>query len=93
MNAELAGQIRQLVLADLHDRDPKATVSVRERPDGLLDLTVVSTVFAGMAAAGRESLLWSILQTLPREATLHMTYSLLLTPTESQAFAVRKESD
>jgi hypothetical protein len=54
------------------------------RPNGLVDLTVISILFEGLNGLERESLFWRVFDTVPRDHLVYMTYCLLLTPQEAK---------
>ena len=93
MSDDLAAKVRRVILHAWREQDPGVVIRTRERADGLLDLTVVTRLFEGMEAFEREPLLWSALRDLTRYDAIHLTYSLLLTPSESVQFeSLREES-
>jgi len=78
--ARLAEQIRACVEA--WDRD--ATVRTGIRPDGKLDITVISCRFEGMDSREREAQFWVALDPVPEIEMVYLTYCLLLTPQEAE---------
>lgn len=103
MHDELAARVRQAVSQTWKAKDPGARVVTARRPDGKLDVTVISCQFEALGSEERERLLWSVLRCFAPQDTVQMTYSLLVTPSEAAAFAAdplppnadadRKDSD
>jgi len=94
MTGDLATRVRETIEAAWRPLDPNAQVSTRPRVGGLLDVTVVSRRFESLESEARERLLWETIRHLPADDTLHMTYSLLLTPSEAAIFSsLPEESD
>jgi hypothetical protein len=84
-----AGVDRQVRLEALlrerfHDMDPDAVVRSAVRPDGKVDLTVVSRLFEGKDSREREGLFWPVFDPVPKSELIYLTYSLLLTPDEAR---------
>ena len=77
---------RQRLEATVRDewgrRDPEGRVASTLRPDGKVDLRVVSTRFKTLDDRDREALFWPVFESVPREDLIYMTYCLLLTPEE-----------
>src|SRR5436853_155535 len=63
--------------------DPVAVVRTGVRPDGKMDVTVISDRFANIDSRDREGLFWPALAPIPKSEMVHLTYSLLLTPDEA----------
>ncbi|HLJ55639.1 MAG TPA: hypothetical protein VKT77_11420 [Chthonomonadaceae bacterium] len=64
--------------------DPDAAVRAETRPDGKLDLTVISRRFEGKDSREREEEFWPALHSIPKADMVHLTYCLLLTPEEAE---------
>jgi hypothetical protein len=79
-STRLAEQIRDCVAA--WDRDSE--VQARIRPDGKLDLTVISRRFEGLDSREREAEFWVALDPVPEFEMVFLTYGLLLTPQEAE---------
>ncbi|HZO91157.1 MAG TPA: hypothetical protein VFB38_22720 [Chthonomonadaceae bacterium] len=75
-------------------RDPEAQVTSVLRPDGKVDMTVVSRLFEGLGGLEREALFWPTFDPVPKSDLIYMTYCLLLTPEEAaRHFAAPGDSD
>ena len=57
--------LQRVLTREMHGIDPNARVSARTRPDGKIDVAVVSSLFIGKDSEEREALFWPILQTIP----------------------------
>ncbi len=79
----LRERLESLLRQGMDQRDPAATITGILRPDGKLDVTVVSEVFEGMDALEREALVWPLFASVPKPDLVRMTYCLLLTPGEA----------
>jgi hypothetical protein len=100
---ELAARVSEAVTSAWRTDDPEARVAATRRPDGKLDITVISRLFDSLPSVERERLLWSVLRSFPPDDTVRMTYSLLVTPAEAVGLAIpvnapvvdadRKDSD
>jgi hypothetical protein len=64
--------------------DPEAIVRSAIRPDGKLDITVVSRRFEGRDSREREADFWPALDLVPKPEMVYLTYCLLLTPEEAE---------
>ena len=65
------------------EQDPDAVVRSSVRPDGKVDITVVSSLFEGRDSREREGIFWPVFDPVPKSELIYMTYCLLLTPEES----------
>ncbi len=72
--------VRQCVTA----WDPEAEVRAATRPDGKVDITVVSRRFEGRDSREREADFWPALEPVPKSEMVYLTYCLLLTPEEAE---------
>lgn len=78
--ARLEGLIRECVSG----WDEDATVRSAIRPDGKIDVTIVSARFEGMDSREREETFWPVLGPVPKPEMIFCTYCLLLTPAEAE---------
>jgi hypothetical protein len=85
---ELRTRLEAIIRAGWGERDPDVRVSGNLRADTMIDITVISELFAGKSGLEREAYFWPVFATVPRADLIHMTYCLLLTPAEAaQQFA------
>ena len=87
MTDDLAERVQQAVVHSLNAADPNVIVIPAWRPNGMLDLTVISTAFASQSAEERERQIWSVLRAFDAQDLVRMTYSLLVTPSEAAALS------
>jgi hypothetical protein len=64
--------------------DPQSEVRANARPDGKLDVTVISGRFEGLDSRSREAEFWPALEPVPKSEMIYLTYCLLLTPQEAE---------
>ncbi len=86
MDQALGRRVEEMVREAWGGRDPLLSVECRLRPDGKIELRVVSTAFEALDSLEREALLWEVLRPLPSADAVRMTYSLLLTPAEARRY-------
>jgi len=79
----LRAHIEDVIRAGWGERDPDVRVTGAVRMACMIDITVVSALFAGHDGLQREALFWPVFAAIPRASLLHMTYCLLLTPDEA----------
>lgn len=80
---ERQARLESVLRAEWGQRDPDVVVSGALRPDGKVDMTVVSRLFAGKDGLEREAFFWPVFETVPKSELVYMTYCLLLTPEEA----------
>jgi len=73
-----------LIRECLAEWDPEAIVRSAIRPDGKLDITVISGRFEGRDSREREADFWPALDPVPKPEMVYLTYCLLLTPEEAE---------
>ena len=64
-------------------KDPEVVVNSRLRPDGKVDITVISREFEEKGGLEREALFWPVFDPVPKPEMIYLTYCLLLTPNEA----------
>lgn len=73
--------------------DPEATVRSVARPDGMLDVTIISRRFEGLDSRDREEAFWPALDPIAKADMVYLTYCLLLTSEEArQSFGAVRPS-
>jgi hypothetical protein len=77
-------RLEALLRERLNELDSDARVQSSLRPDGKIDISVVSVLFEGKDSREREALFWPVFDPVPKSDLIHMTYCLLLTPEEAQ---------
>lgn len=81
-----AAELEAIVREQWSQQDGEARFSLALRPDGLIDLTVISEQFEGRDDRERQALFWPVFDAVPKSDLLHLTCCLLLTPKEAQAY-------
>ena len=81
-NESLRERLEHLLQEGWRDRDPAVRITSALRPDGKIDIRVVSQVFEGMDGLEREACFWPLFASVPKPDLVRMTYCLLLTPGE-----------
>jgi hypothetical protein len=66
--------------------DSEAEIRSHLRPNGMVELTVVSLRFEGVSGSDREGMFWATFAETSREDLIYMAYCLLLTPDEAQRY-------
>jgi hypothetical protein len=77
-------RLEALLRVRLHELDHNAEVRSAVRPDGKIDVTVVSRLFEGKDSRDREALFWPVFDPVPKSELIYLTYCLLLTPDEAR---------
>src|SRR5690349_20050728 len=89
----LQARLEQRVREQWQREDPELRVSSRLRPDGKIDMTVVSRLFAGKDGLEREAFFWPTFADVPDSELISMTYCLLLTPEEAERHFAAPDTD
>jgi hypothetical protein len=79
----LQAHLVEIIRAGWAIRDPEVRVTGLLRADHMIDITVVSALFAGKDGLAREAFFWPVFNPIPRSELIYMTYCLLLTPEEA----------
>lgn len=82
-------RLETLVREQAAQWDPDARVTALVRPDGKVDITVVSRLFEGKDSRDREAAFWPVFDPVPKSELIYLTYCLLLTPAEEAAGSFR----
>jgi len=82
--ADRRAGLEALLRERLNELDSDAQVRFAIRPDGKVDITVVSVLFEGKDSREREALFWPVFDPVPKSELIHLTYCLLLTPEEAR---------
>jgi hypothetical protein len=86
MQKTLSERIEQAIRESWSPHDPDIQIIIAAREDGKLDITVISSLFEGRDSFERESDFWPVLRSFSPSDLVHLTYCLLLTPAEANAF-------
>jgi hypothetical protein len=81
---ERRGRLQDLIRASVAAWDSDAEVRASARPDGKIDMTIVSCRFEGLDSRDREASFWPALDPVPKSEMVYLTYCLLLTPEEAE---------
>ena len=79
----LQTRLEEVVRQGWRERDPDVQVTSVLRDGNKIDMTVISTQFAGREGRDREALFWPVFDPIPKYDLIYMTYCLLLTPEEA----------
>jgi hypothetical protein len=79
----LQARLEEVVRQGWRERDPEVQVSSVLRDGNKIDMTVISTQFAGLEGRDREARFWPVFDPVPKYDLVYMTYCLLLTPEEA----------
>jgi hypothetical protein len=87
MRSALQNEVENHIRRVWQANDPHVRIVCRPRGNagapGMLDVTVVSALFAGQDSEARERLFAPVFADVPRDIQMRMTYCLLLTPDEA----------
>lgn len=79
----LRQQLEALVLSYWQRQDADIQVFSALKPDGKIDMRVVSRLFEGKDGLEREAFFYPVFDPVPKTDMMRMTYCLLLTPAEA----------